>query len=156
MKNTKTVIFTLIGFSLMLMLCHCGVRKEAVATGNSSTMESDSIQATTRLAELIVNCRRGQFEEAASMIAYRGDDESRKWKDTFDYSRKEEKARVSNTCRRLIDILPENGKYQILEHYIENESEGTWHILQVDAGENHTVYIGFLDLNGKLVLGDID
>lgn len=107
------------------------------------------------LIKLFTYCKNGHPDSAALYIVYRGNDEQRKWKDTYNYENESEKFEVDQACIRIKKNLESSPDFIFKEFKKETESEGTWHIWEVLFGDKK-VYFALLKINGKYCLGDID
>ncbi len=78
----------------------------------------------------------------APFIAYRGEDEARKWKDASNYEAAGEKSRVDQVFSKI-------------EFLMTKGSEGTWLVWHIGFGTERAAF-ACLDVDGKILLGDID
>jgi hypothetical protein len=107
------------------------------------------------LVKLFQLCKDNDHRGAADYIVYRGSDETRKWKDTYDYDNETERYQVEQTCGRISSYLELAPDFVFREFKKDKESEGTWHIWEVLFG-NKKVYFALLKIKGRYCLGDID
>jgi hypothetical protein len=120
--------------------------------------QSKSERVKGRLVELFELAKDDKYSDAASYIVYRGMDESRKWKDVYDYENAKDQEDVVNICSRIKTYLEIGGDYEFRKFKTETESEGEWFIWEVSFYklEDKRVYFAFLKIKGKYCLGDID
>jgi len=99
----------------------------------------------------------GMFYKAAQYIVYRGEDESRKWKDFANYEDEKEKQYVDDVCYRINTIIG-GGDIEFGKFSTEDESEGTWYVQEVKYGQDFqkTAIFAFLKIGDRFALGDID
>ena len=121
-----------------------------------SQPKSEKVKA--RLLDLFELVKQYEYSEASSYLVYGGTDESRKWKDVYDYEKAGDKQDVENICARIKTYLDIGGYYEFRKFKTETESEGQWCIWEVSFYklEDKRVYFAFLLINGKYCLGDID
>lgn len=113
--------------------------------------------AALAFRELYVACTSGDLATAATRIVYRGDDETRRWREPVNLEEPAERVEVEGICQRIAEMNPGNGPVRVAEYESETESEGTWHVLTLElAATGETVVFAFLELEGGLALGDID
>jgi hypothetical protein len=102
----------------------------------------------------------GTFYKAAPYIIYRGQNTQRKWKTFCNYQLKEDKQGVDHICERINRTINQPGGYTIFKYDTDTESEGTWHVLEVNftnqRGEAKTAVFAFLKIGKRMGLGDID
>ncbi len=75
-----------------------------------------------------------------------------------------DRARADDFARRLRAFVEHVGPtgYGFARYSTDRESEGTWHVLQIDflrpgqPGETGSIYASFMEINGQFLLGDID
>ncbi len=143
----------------------------AVNTAKAQTKRPDSLALAKTLHEILRICRSvdfadpkvtelGRFYKAAPFIVYRGEDQSRKWKDIANYSLPEDKKGVDEVCERINRTANQDSlNYRIIKYHTETESEGTWHVLLVNytrKGTQRTTAYAFLKIGNKFALGDVD
>lgn len=113
-----------------------------------------------RLLELFDLSLESIYSEAASYCVYRGSDESREWKDVYNYEDEDDIKEVKGICNRIKHYLDESTEYNFGEFSTESESEGVWNIWEViftmGEGKQKKVYFCFLNIDGKYAIGDID
>ena len=100
-----------------------------------------------------------RYVELAEKIVYRGDDESRKWKDLVDYSIDEEKDYVHQLVDKVNAKLSEAKSYKMVDVISEQESEGTWYVctIQLKLAKGKSDFkLAFLNIAGTMALGDVD
>ena len=121
----------------------------------SAAFTQDKEQSKEDLTKLFSLCKNGKHDSVALYTVYRGTDETRKWKDTYNYDNNAEKREVEEICKRINSNLETAPDFVFKEFKKETESEGTWYIWEIMFGEKK-VYFAILKINGKYCLGDID
>ncbi len=101
----------------------------------------------------------GKSFELANYVVYRGEEESRKWKDHCNYKAPNEKHQIQNLHQKIVDrYIPY--KYEFVKFTSQKESEGEWLVWEMNFytgdKEPKKVYFAFLKVNGNYLLGDID
>jgi hypothetical protein len=114
--------------------------------------KSESVK--TSINALLDLVKKGDNRGAAGLIAFRGKDKARRWKDVCNYEDDYEKVYVDKTCEQIKKILT-LGELEYLEFDAEKESEGTWLIWKVQVGEKKKVF-AMLEIKDGFALGDID
>ena len=122
-------------------------KAQKMAAQKSASVKS-SINA---LLDLV---KKGDNRGAAGLIAYRGKDKARRWKDVCNYDDDYEKVYVDKTCEQIKKILA-LGELKYLEFESEKESGVEWLIWKVQAGEKKKVF-AMLAIKDGFALGDID
>jgi len=113
------------------------------------------------MEKLIGICGSDDWSGAADLVAYRGDDPARRWKDVCDYSVPDEKQHVDDACSFIAGLLqaPGYAGHEFVEFWRDEESEGEWLVWVVvfDYGqETEQVVFASLAIGGSYALGDID
>lgn len=103
-----------------------------------------------RVAELRTACL-GDKDAVVGLLLYRGDDLERRWKDRRKPSDPDTKKTVEQTCAHLTG--KEDLRYGRME--TEEESEGVWNVIFVYGAKGQASF-AFLEVNGELLLGDVD
>jgi hypothetical protein len=109
--------------------------------------------------QLVDACKAKDQAAAAKYILYTGNDKKKAFKSFVNFSTKEGKEAVNEWCGIIKRDILENASYEIVRFEIEKESEGDWYILTLSCisdGEESTLSVAFLKVNGKFGLGDID
>jgi hypothetical protein len=122
----------------------------APPTPSKSTSQAPEDRVRARISEMHAACAAGQTEAVIGMLAYRGDDEARKWKSAMRPDDEHARDAATELCRHMGSAAPKMTAFES-----ETESEGTWLIGMVEMGGG-TAAFAFLDVGGVLLLGDID
>ncbi len=109
-----------------------------------------------QLQQLIEWARAGDCARLADHVVYRGKDKARRWKATSRYDVTDERGAVDGICGRIAGYA-KKGEPKYLGFKTERESEGQWLVLSVRFGpEGKKRHFAFLDISGRLAIGDID
>lgn len=118
---------------------------------------ADKQQVVDAVSELKAACDAGNAELAAPLIIYRGSDTERRYKKPLKASQTEEAAQAMQICRRITQRM---GEIHSFGDVMAREKKGVrW--FAIEAGhtyrgrEKKTVF-AFVEIAGKLYLGDID
>lgn len=125
-----------------------------MASEEDKQLCKEAVESLLKIAE------SGKNKDAASLLAYRGEDKEREWKSVCDYSREEDRLYVDKTMAKLQVIRSGLQSHDFREFIIEKEHEGLWHVWVTDMhyedGTADTKAFAFLKINDKFALGDID
>ncbi len=92
----------------------------------------------------------------ANHVVYRGKDQARRWKDTSRYDVAEERGVVDGVCRRIAGYA-RKGYPVYVGFKTKRESEGQWLVLSARfEPEGKERHFAFLEISGRLAIGDID
>jgi hypothetical protein len=143
LNNMKSILISILIFILI---------SSQIQSQTKKTLVKD------RLVQLFELAKTDNYEEAATYIVYRGDDDSRKWKDTCNFKNENEQKYVTEVCRDIKYLLAGGGDYTFGKFKTETESEGTWYIWEVkfSKGETKSAYFAFLYIKNNYSIGDID
>lgn len=153
-RNTLCkLVWACIWGSLTLALGACG------GSGAASGTPEERVHA--RIDSVVKVCRDEDWKAAAGYFAYRGSDRERKYKDTYDGNDdKERYAARRSGCDGLLDAFPErSASYRFADYRVEEESEGAWHVQVLDFPDHpdaNPVYVAMLEINNRMVIGDVD
>ena len=139
--------------SYILAFCLCG------ALG--AMEKNDLIEAVTRLKTACgtpdYNNAPLIYAEAAKFIAYTGRDRTRKYKSPADYAQEEDQRAVNAVCERI------NHKIATIDAWgdmqTQRKRDQSWYAIEgqhMFRNRIRKVIFAFVDINGKLYLGDID
>ena len=152
-----------------LLLFTIGFTANFIVKGQAN--KTDSVLVAKTLHDLLRICRTvnfadpnvaklGTFYKAAPYIVYRGEDKSRAWKVTSDYTKEYDRKGVDDICERINRTANQDSSgYRIIKYMTGKESEGTWHILIVSykkKGVEKSAAYAFLRIGNRFGLGDID
>lgn len=136
----------------------------------AASMAQDSAKVVNTLREFLALCRTadlsdpkaaelGLFYKAAPYIIYRGDDDERRWKSAANYRDPKDKEQVDEICTKINHNVNLDTNYTVKRYTTDQESEGEWHLVEVHYmknGSKRKAVFGFLKVNDKFLLGDID
>lgn len=130
-------------------------------SSETAPASSPEDRAAATIRDAVETCRSEDWAGATAHFAYRGDDESRKWKDTWDPADEKERLRAKAGCDELLyGAFPEtDSRYELGELSVEEESEGTWYVQEVSFPEDSDtapIVVALLEVDGKMVIGDVD
>ena len=131
----------------------------AACSATQITRKSNDAKVQDQLEALFTACQAQDYATAAASIAYRGNDEARRWKDVSNYEAEEEKRHVDRICKDIRDLLTGSDSYAWGEYLEEAESEGVWHVQAVrfEKGiRRQERHFAFLMIGEVFALGDID
>lgn len=139
----------------------------AGCAGSGGSVTASQRAVETRLADLLAAAAAtdASIETLATFMVARGDDPARRWKAPADLSDASERAFVEQAHDELVDLLalvqhPDGGfEYEVEEYVVESESEGQWHVLEVEFEtdvRDVVAMFAFLPLGGTYYLGEIE
>ncbi len=111
-----------------------------------------------RLTDLFAIAKSGKYKTGTEFLAYRGNDSTRIWKDTFHSSDDLEREVASYSLQEIKDWLGKSGKYEFGGFYTQEKNALAWFVQEVTFDrDNKPLKITFwlFDLNGKLVVGEM-
>ena len=113
---------------------------------------------TTR--ELLALAKQGDYPALAARMAYHGSgDPVNDYRKPFDYKHDYDQKMVDAWGGRLAKLQDDIDGIEFGEQFSSEEDEGTWHAIEVffkmGPDQRHR-YFGYLELGGKLLLGDVD
>jgi len=119
--------------------------------GDSQALSKDTEERVkARVQELRTACL-GDKDAVVGLLLYRGDDLERRWKDRRKPSDPDTKKTVEQTCAHLTG--KEDLRFGRMES--EEESEGVWNVIFVYGAKGQASF-AFLEVDGELLLGDVD
>lgn len=136
---------------IILLILMLSIRSSAQDTDKQETVKKT-------LLTIFKLCQQNKCDELAPYIVYRGNDNKRKWKDTYSSKNSEELERVQNMCHRIQE-LQKYDDYEFSEFLTQEESEGKWYVWKLTFNTTETPkvsYFAFLNINGGYAIGDID
>lgn len=122
--------------------------------GDSGTPQERTEAALDRLIEACANSQ-GDYSGAEGLVLYTGSDRDRRYQD-FASADGEERQMLNSACYRISRLRAGSDEYTITSFETESEPEGDWLVLNVQFGSDTTAMFGFLDVDGRIGLGDID
>ena len=121
----------------------------------STPTETDQERAAAALERLVEACRAGEIDAAAACIVDRGPD-APPWSRATDAGDPAARRQVEGSCGRIVGDL-RGGAYERLGYEKARQGEGLWHVWQVRyAATGEEAVFAFLDIDGVMLLGDID
>lgn len=128
--------------------------REPLASTPTPT-ETDQERAAAALERLVEACRAGEIDAAAACIVDRGPG-APPWSRATDASDPAARRQVEGICGRIVGDL-RGGAYERLGYEKARQGEGLWHVWQVRyAATGEQAVFAFLDIDGVMLLGDID
>jgi hypothetical protein len=124
----------------------------------------DRDDVITAVKELKTACATPDFAlapriygKAARLIAYIGEDRARKYKEAVDYTKEEDQRGVDQICERINNkIGPIDSWGELMTRKKRGDS---WYAIEVQhekKGRPKKNIFAFVEIGGKLYLGDID
>ncbi|MEM6286329.1 MAG: hypothetical protein AAF845_04150 [Bacteroidota bacterium] len=110
------------------------------------------------LADLLGWIQANDYEAAAPHLVYRGDGPDR-WQRALDPTNADDLVAARRAVRQLASAIGTYDAYTVPSYFSDTESEGTWHVLQVEfeaTEETKTTLFAFLLIDDVFVLGDVD
>ncbi|MDF1702633.1 MAG: hypothetical protein P1V36_15900 [Planctomycetota bacterium] len=133
---------------LSLALAACG------DPGPAEQPATPQARTQAALQDIFALVRAQDTAALAPRIVYRGEDETRPWKDVCRYDAPDEKPRVDKMAARVGKLLGD-GTPVFSAWRSETESEGTWLVWKV-KGVAGSAWFACLEIDGVIALGDID
>lgn len=128
---------------------------EPLVASTPTPTETDQERAAAALERLVEACRAGEFDAAAACIVDRGPG-APPWSRATDASDPAARRQVEGICGRIVGDL-RGGAYERLGYEKARQGEGLWHVWQVRyAATGEEAVFAFLDIDGVMLLGDID
>jgi hypothetical protein len=121
--------------------------------------QDKSLAVKKDLQKLFKLCESERYSEAARQVVYRGSNEKRKWKDTYNYYVLNERMEVRGVCVSIQNLLRESDSYEFNRFFEETETEGTWHVWEIEfkrGAKTGKVSFAMLRVKGRYAVGDID
>ncbi|MEC7521868.1 MAG: hypothetical protein VYE22_18435 [Myxococcota bacterium] len=121
----------------------------------ASAAASDEERTARALERLVDACRAGDVEAAAAGIVDRSPG-APPWSRAADASEPAARRAVEGVCARIVGAL-RGGTYERLGYEMARQGEGLWHVCPVRyAATGEEAVFAFLEVDGTLLLGDID
>lgn len=142
--------------SLTVFACLLAVMTLVSACDKKEEEKGETPQAEleAQLSAAHAACLAGDMAKAAPFWAYTGNDKAKKYKAI---ATAEDTDRVSAACGQLTRLEGDAAGFEATGYKTEKESEGTWHILEIKGKKSGKEGMaGFLEIDGKYVIGDID
>ncbi len=124
-------------------------------TTTTQAQNKDAEMAQRDLIKIFELCKKTDDKALADYIVYRGDDEARRWKDTYKANNKEELASVAGMRYLIQSRYLGMGDYAFANFFQEEESEGVWNIWEVHFN-GKPVFFAMLKIGDRFAIGDID
>lgn len=148
--NASRLLLPLFALSLGLLACDRGPSSDdgttdttdstAVAAEETDTVSIDEVtpqmtspdnDAQAFVDELLTTVKDGDHATAATMIGYRGPDETRLFTDAYDYTDPNEKSTVDITCDVMRDWMKTSESYEFMRYQEMPSENGTVHVVEV-------------------------
>lgn len=118
-------------------------------------------KARTLIERTAQACRARAWSEAAGYFAYSGPDRSRKFKDVYEPDNEQELHRVqTGGCDGLFyGFSDPNAEFAFGEFSTDSENEAFWYIQELtfpNDPDASPVHVAMLEIDGRLVIGDVD
>jgi len=139
----KATVLTALTGALLLTAC-----------GEAGTPQERAESAFERLTEACAN-QQGDYSGAEGLVLYTGSDADRKYKD-FASAEGQERQMLNSACYQISSMMRGGDGYTVTGYETETESEGAWHVLEVSFDSGESAQVAFLDVDGRMGLGDID
>ncbi len=124
------------------------------ACGEAGTPQERTESAFQKLTEACAD-QQGDYSGAEGLVLYTGSDRDRKYKE-FASADGTERAELNSACYRISTLMSGGDGYTVASYETENESEGSWHVLNVNFDSGKDAMFAFLEVDGQMGLGDID
>jgi hypothetical protein len=109
-----------------------------------------------KVKELIGYAQENKTEQLTLNSVYNGDDEARRWKSALNPSEVKEFERGSELIKQINAIMESCTTSATFDSFdYERESEGVWLVQKMKCG-NKNIFFAFLQINGKLLLGEVN
>ncbi len=120
----------------------------------SAQNKDDAAGVKSTMVKLIDFSTSKNYKDAASLIAYDGDDAGRKWKDTFKYPA--EKGKIKRVCRYIEKFTVISDKHDFGKFSMKKDGGVTWYIQEVNfisGGRKLSVEFSFVKSGSGFLLG---
>ena len=118
--------------------------------------DNSPVSALQKLFEVV---KKHQYEKAAEMILYKGNNEKRNLKASFNYKNSAEKKQVDRICRRISKYLKISDSYEIHSgenSVINKHKKNTVTVSFKSGAQILNIDFVFVKLNGKFLLSEIE
>lgn len=122
--------------------------------GEAGTPQERTESAFQKLTEACAN-QQCDYSGAEGLVLYTGSDRDRKYKE-FASADGTERAELNSACYRISTLMSGGDGYTVASYETESESEGSWHVLNVNFDSGKDATFAFLEVDGQMGLGDID
>jgi len=113
-------------------------------------------QLQERVKQLIIAVQSENTSGFGKLCLYRGDDEVKKWKEAANTDSESDMVWPIETMGKLKKQLTSCEGQIFSKFFSETESEGTWIVQPLQCTGGKTINFAFLEINGELLLGDVD
>ena len=132
----------------------CALLLGLAACGETGTPRERVENAFHKLTKACAD-KMGDYSGAEGLVLYTGSDRARKYK-AFASADGEERQMLNRACFDVSKLMDGGNSYTITGFEEEPESEGTWYALSVSFPSGRSAQMAFLEVDGKMGLGDID
>lgn len=142
-----------------LVLIGCGAAEPAPPATPAPApfrprVSDDERRAREAVDGLMAACAGGDLARVAAGIVDR-DMPSSEWHRAMDVTEPGRREAVESVCRRVNGMR--RGQDHVLAAYRkERQSEGVWHLCTVRYASGESEIYAFLEIDGRMLLGDID
>lgn len=144
MKNIKKILYLVLLFSF-------------ASASIYSQKNDDKSAVKASLNKIFELSKSGNFKDAAKLFAYKGNDKTRLFKSTFDYSKRTEKSKVRRNCKKIKAYLDLSDSFEY-NGFVTKKIDGVLnYILNVkfkSGSQSLNITFKFIKINGKFVLAD--
>lgn len=157
MRHRFLAVLTLLSILAMSALAACGDSDEGKprATAPPGSPEERAKAQLTAFFDLV---KKGGGAPAAGFIAYRGKDETRRYKAAVSYTTDEDRRLVDRVVARVQSALQAGEPvFTTSEHRTQgSESWTAWKVRFGEGAKSKEVLFAFVDAKGTMLLGDVD
>ncbi|GBD91613.1 hypothetical protein BMS3Abin04_02345 [bacterium BMS3Abin04] len=144
MKNIKKIFYLVLLFSFASVSIY-------------SQKNDDKSVVKASLNKIFELSKSNKYQEAAKLFAYKGNDKTRSFKSTFDYSKRIEKSQVRRNCKKIKAYLDLSDSFEY-DGFTTKKIDGILnYILNVkfkSGSQSLNITFKFVKINGKFVLAD--
>ena len=133
-----------------------------LAVNTSVELAQDGAQknAVQNVVKTLFNYSKSKdFNKAAKLIAYEGDDQSRVYKDSYNPANKDEMNHVKRICKKISALMDISNSYEMGDFSVKKNPEGDHYVqevLFVSGDQKLKTVFQFIQINGTYLLAAID
>lgn len=144
MKNIKKILY------LVLLFSFASVSIYSQKNDNKNVVKAS-------LSKIFELSKSNKYQEAAKLFAYKGNDKTRAFKSTFDYSKRNEKSQVRRNCRKIKAYLDLSDSFEY-DGFTTKKIDGILNYILIvkfkSGSQSLNIAFKFIKINGKFVLAD--